>query len=152
MAERLSNGTRNAALAALRTTYANGVLEIYSGTQPTSAEAIETGDMLCRITLASGAFTPGVATNGINFDAPVAGVLSKAAAETWSGVAALTGTAGWFRFYTNAYHTGADTDDSKIRFDGLIGSSGCEINSVNRSITAGGTVTVATFTFTLPAA
>lgn len=151
MAERLSNGTRNALLASMATTYANGILEIRTGTQPASAEDIETGTLLVRISLASGTVVPGVATNGINFGTPAAGVMNKAAAETWSGVGLAAGTAGWFRFYTNNYHTGADTDDTKIRFDGACSTSNAELNMSNLVVAIGATVTVTSLPVTCPA-
>jgi hypothetical protein len=125
MAERLSTGHVQAQLAHQRTDYANGVLAIFSGTQPSDCNSAETGDLLCLITVASGAFVAGEATNGLNWDAPIAGVLPKAAAEIWSGnglAAAGAGTAaGWFRFYDNSYTTGASS--SALRFDGSISTS-----------------------------
>jgi hypothetical protein len=155
MAERLSTGHVQADLAALRTAYTNGILCLYSGTQPADCDAIETGTLLCKITLASGAFTGGVGTNGINFDAPVAGVLSKAAGETWSGnglAAAGTGTvAGWFRFYANAFTTGAST--SAVRFDGAIStSSTAELQMSVTTIVDGAPVVINSFTYTPPRA
>ncbi len=126
MAERFSISHANMVCTAVRTAYANGVLAIYGGaSQPADAENTESGTLLALITLASGAFTPGVSTNGLNFDAPSLGVLSKATAETWSGVglaAAGTGTVGtYFRFYDNAQDTGASP--TGLRFDGVIGTS-----------------------------
>lgn len=134
---------------AFRDIFANGILEIYSGSQPADADTTESGTKLLRITATSAAVTPGVATNGLTFDAPSAGVLSKAAAQTWSGVALATGTAGWFRFYTNMYHTGGGT--TKVRFDGSISTSGAQLNLSSVSIVEGATTTIDTFTVTLAA-
>lgn len=149
--EKLSTGHVQAQLAAQRTDYANGVLAIYSGSQPTDADAAETGTLLCLITVGSGAFTPGVATNGLNFDAPVAGVLPKAAAETWSGVglaAAGTGTvAGWFRFYDNNQTTGAST--TALRFDGAISTaSTAELQMSVTTIVEDAPVVINSFNYT----
>lgn len=156
MAERLSTGHVNSQLDKTRTDYANGILCIFGGaSQPATANDAETGTLLCKITLNSGAFTGGVSTNGINFGAPVDGVLSKAAAETWSGVglaAAGTGTvATYYRFYANDYTTGPST--TAKRFDGAIStSSSAELQMSVTTIVEGVTVTVNTFTFTQPKA
>ena len=96
MAERFTTTHADMICTAVKTAYANGVLAIYGGaSQPADANDTEAGTLLALVTVASGAFTPGVSTNGLNFDAPSSGVFSKAAAETWSGIglaAAGTGT------------------------------------------------------------
>jgi hypothetical protein len=154
MAERISTGLRNEILKSsgksMADALADGIIDIYSGSQPATADAVETGTLLARITLASGAFTPGVATNGINLDEAAAGAVAKAAAEVWSGVGLDDGTAGWFRFYDNAVDDGAST--TAIRMDGAIATSGAEINMSNTSIVTSGTVTIDGFVVTLPAA
>ena len=156
MAERFSISHANAVCAAVRTAYANGVLAIYGGaSQPADAENTEAGTLLALITVSSGAFTPGVATNGLNFDAPSAGVLNKAAAETWSGVglaAAGTGTtATYFRFYDNSRDTGASP--TGLRFDGAIGtSSTAELQMSVTTIVSGAPVVINSFTYTPPRA
>lgn len=132
-----------------RDIFKNGILEIYSGSQPADADAVETGTKLMRISVSSGAVTPGVATNGLNFDAPSAGVLSKATGEVWSGVGLADGTAGWFRLYTNLYHTGSGT--SKIRFDGSISTQGAQMNMASVAIVTGRTTTLDSFAITLGA-
>ena len=153
MPERMSTGLRDLILKArgmsLADALADGIIEIYSGAQPATADAVETGDMLVRITLSSGAFTPGVSTNGINLDVAASGAVSKATGETWSGVVAITGTAGWFRFYDNDYDTGADS--AAIRMDGSIATSGAEINMSNLNLVISGTTTIDGFVVTLPA-
>ena len=152
MAERFSISHANAVCTAIRTAYANGVLAIYGGaSQPADAEDTEAGTLLALITLASGAFTPGVATNGLNFDAPSAGVLSKAVAETWSGnglAAAGTGTtATYFRFYDNSQDTGASP--TGLRFDGAIGTtSTAELQMSVTTIVEGAPVVINSFTYT----
>ena len=129
--------------------FREGNLHIYTGTQPTSANDVESGSKLVEITQGSAAFTPGTFANGLNFGAVVAGVIAKETGEVWSGEASATGTAGWFRFYANDEGTGADS--SKIRFDGAIATSGAQLNMSNTAITSGGTTTVDTVAITLPA-
>ena len=61
MAIRLSTGLRNnlAGTTGFASTFANGVIEIRTGTQPASADNAASGTLLGIVTLASGAFTPG---------------------------------------------------------------------------------------------
>ena len=152
MAERFSTTHADMICTAVKTAYANGVLAIYGGaSQPADANNAEAGTLLALITLASGAFTPGVATNGLNFDAPSSGVLSKAAAETWSGVnlaAAGTGTtATYFRFYDNIMDVGASP--TGLRFDGAIGAtSTAELQMSVTTIVEGAPVVINSFTYT----
>ena len=158
MAEKFSTGHAQAVCAAVRTAYANGVLALFNGTQPADANDAEgAGSLLALITVGSGAFEAGVATNGLNFDAPVGGVLSKAAAETWSGNGtAAAGSGGtvatWFRFYANAYVTGAST--TAVRYDGAIGGplSTAELKLTVTTIVTGVPVVISDFTYTPPRA
>lgn len=154
MAERLSTGLRNEVLKAggksLADALANGVIHIYSGVQPVDSNAAETGTLLGIISLASGAFTPGAPTNGINLAVAANGIVSKAVAEVWSGVAVADGIAGWFRHYDNDVNTGEST--TAIRYDGAIATSGSEIQMANTRLTTGGTTTIDSYGVTLPGA
>jgi len=157
MAERLSTGFVDAVnqTGSVKAVMVNGIIALYSGSQPATADAAETGDLLGLVTLASGAFTPGVATNGLEMGTSAAGVLSKAAAEVWSGVglaAASTGTtAGWFRWYDNAMTTGIST--TAVRVDGAIGGSASfEMQGSNVVIVEDVEFVINTFTYTQPKA
>ena len=155
MALRLSTGLRNIMMTAtggksFAEAMQDGTLHIYSGAQPTSANDAETGTLLARITLASGAFVSGNATNGIEFGDASGGSVGKKSGEVWSGVAIATGTAGWFRFYANTVVTGANSTTA-VRFDGSCGTSGAQCNMGSTSITLDGTVTIDTVNVTLPA-
>lgn len=143
MAVHLSTGLTNSLLGTspLQTLLAGGELLIYSGAQPLSADDAPTGTLLVTINNAGA---------GLNFDAPVANVLSKAAAETWAASAAASGTAGWFR-YQIIGDTGA-ASTTAVRIDGAIGLSGADMNISNTQITAGATQTVDAFSITLPLA
>lgn len=152
MALRLSTGLRNALLAtdSFKETMVDGVIRIFPGVQPTSADDAEGATHLVELTLASAAFTPGAPEGGLEFgDAATAGVLPKKTGEVWSGVATATGTAGWFRFYPNARTTGAST--TAARFDGSISTSGAQLNMSSTAITSGATTTIDSFTITFPA-
>jgi len=151
MAWRLSMGLRNALLDAngLAEAMTDGVIEIYSGTQPADADSAETGTLLCVITESGGAFTGGVATNGLELDTPVDGVIDKEAAETWQGDNVATGTAGWFRYHANPFTKGAST--TAVRVDGACATSGSQMNLSSTSLTSGITTTVDSVAITMPA-
>lgn len=129
----------------------NGILVIFEGSQPASADNDETGyTTLCRITLGGGTFVAGDGENGINFGTASNGKLTKDSSETWTGTNAATGTAGWFRFYGNDEATGADSG-SKARFDGNVGTSGADLNVASTSFSSGSATTVGSFYVELPA-
>ncbi|WP_428562097.1 MAG: hypothetical protein ACP59X_20510 [Solidesulfovibrio sp. DCME] len=151
MALRLSTGLRNKLLGTegFQTIMQHGVIRIFPGVQPSSADDAEGATHLLEITVSSGTFTPGTATNGLNFATPASGSCAKSSSEVWSGAAAATGTAGWFRFYANDRTTGADT--SHARFDGSVSTSGAQLNMSSTAITAGATTTIDSFIVTMPA-
>lgn len=138
----------------LKDVFKDGVLEIYSGTQPATADAAKTGTLLLRITRNSAAFVSGAVANGLEFGTPVAGVIAKNSTEVWSGIALASGVAGWFRLYANATDLGgADTTPFLYpRIDGNIATSGAELNMSSTAITVGATTTIDTFAISFPGA
>ncbi len=153
MATRLSTGLVTGLMGdgtgnSLKALLADGVMDLYTGSQPATGDAAETGTKLISITLDSGAFVGGAPTNGLEFDAAVAGVLSKAAAETWSGVGLAIGTANWFRFYDNAYTTGVSS--AAVRFDGSVSTAGSQLVLSSTAIIVSLPVVVVTFALTQP--
>lgn len=100
-----------------------------------------------------GSATAGVtAVNGLKFGVPAAGVMGLLTGQTWSGVAAATGTAGWFRFESPVADSGAaDSTESQVRIDGAISTSGSQLNMSSTSITAAATQTITAFPLTMPA-
>jgi hypothetical protein len=127
----------------------HGILYVFSGSQPATADAAATGTLLMKVTVSSGAFSFGSATNGLDWTSPAAGVLAKSSSEVWSGVGLADGTAGWFRFMGNATDDlGAST--TLPRLDGRISSSGAEMNIANLTITTGASTTVDQFSIALP--
>ena len=122
-----------------------GVLCIYTGSQPATADIAPTGTKLLEITEASGAFVAGAVGNGLSWDAPIAGVLGKDS-TVWSDAGLATGTAGWFRFYANDFDTAANA----LCFDGAVGTSGAELNLSSTAIVLAATTTIDEFEVTLP--
>lgn len=153
MAIQISTGLRQNMLNAtgFKTSFAAGVIYIYTGPQPLNADTAVQGSLLGKVTLNGGAFSFGTSTNGLNFDVPVSGVISKAVAETWTMIATATGTAGWFRLMGNpADALGSST--TLPRVDGAIAQSGGDLNISSTSIVTAAPTTIDVFQFTLPAA
>lgn len=148
MTVRFSTQTRTNLAASFATTFANGIIEIRTGSQPASADAAATGTLLGTVTLSSGAFTPGTATNGLTFGAAASGAVSKTGVWSFAGIAA--GTAGWFRLKANALDN--DTLSTALpRVDGSIATSGADMNLSNISVAIGAPSTIDSFTLTFPA-
>jgi hypothetical protein len=121
----------------------NCKIAIYSGAQPADADSVKTGTLLVTISESGGA-------TGLTWGDALAGVLSKAVAETWQGTAVATDTAGWFRCYQ-------DGDDPALastvmaRFDGSVSTSGAQLNMSSTAIVTSAVQTISAFTFTQPA-
>lgn len=150
MTVRLSTQLRTnlAGTTGFAATFADGIIEIYSGSQPATADSAVTGTLLGTVTLNSGAFTPGTATNGLTFAAAANGAVAKSGVWSFNGVA--TGTAGWFRLKANAVDTGA-ISTVLPRLDGSVAVSGADLNLSNIAITVSAPSTIDSFTFTIPA-
>lgn len=150
MTIRLSTGTRNAlcSTAGFSSIFANGIIEVRTGTQPATADAAATGTLLGTVTLNSGAFTPGSPTNGLTFNAAADGAVTKSG--IWSMVGVAAGTAGWFRFKGNALDN--DLASTTLpRMDGSVAVSGADMNMSNISIAVSSPSTVDSFSYTQPA-
>jgi hypothetical protein len=150
MAIRLSDEARNRLLAGganggIKNAFNLGFIAIMSGSQPNSANTGATGTLLGTVTV------NGDGTTGIGFDAPVAGVISKAAAQAWKFTGLAAGIAGWFRLYAPG-DTITATDSTKPRIDRAIGTIGAELNLSNVTIAIGQVNTVDSFTIGEPAA
>jgi hypothetical protein len=92
--------------------------------------------------------------NGLRFGDASAGVLIKAASQAWTGVAAATGTAGWFRLLgaVNDDESDDTTNNLFLRLDGNVATSGANLNLTSTSIASAATQTISTFSVTEPAA
>ena len=134
----------------LKDIFRDGVLYIYSGSQPATADTAASGTNLVIISESSGVWAAGSADNGLEFDTYSAGTISKCTLETWSGVGiGGGGTAGWFRFCANP--TDALALNTVLpRIDGSIGTSGANLNMSSTTIVDDATYTIDTFTLTLP--
>lgn len=138
MSVTLSTGLRNAILATgFDPQFDSGVLEIRSGVRPASANTAPAGTALASIPLPADAFA-----------APSGG--SSAKAGTWTDAADAAGTATWFRLRKTTDLGTTNTTD--VRLDGSCSMTGGGGDLVldNTNIAAGQSVTVNSFTFTMP--
>jgi hypothetical protein len=149
MAELRSTGYKNARAAAVKTIFDYGVIRLYSGSRPASADLAETGTLLAEITNDGGAFTPGVQDGaGLRFDGPVNGALSIKAGQNWKTNAILaTGTIGYGVLYDNGRVLGADPNSVRTYF--TVGMSGADMNLSRTSVTAGEPFTLTGATLTV---
>lgn len=153
MSERLSTGHANAICnTGIKSAYANGVLAIYGGASlPADLNAAITATLLCLVTQSGDAFTPGVATNGLNFSVGANGSMSKDPTENWRGTvleAAGDGTtATFFVFYANDYDT--TESSTAVRMAGSISSlSTAEMPIADPVLVAGAPFVVSNFVYT----
>lgn len=115
-----------------------GKLRIYTGSQPTDANtAIGAQTLLGEFTMNATAFAASVASG----TAPTRSAV--ATANTIADITASgTGTAAWFRLLKS--------DGTTVLFDGTVGTSGCDLNLTDITITTGETMSVTSFTVTNP--
>ena len=140
MALTLNGPVRDAiANTGLDPVFNGGRLRIYSGAKPATANLAPTGTLLADMTLPADAFS--AASGG-------SGQIAKLG--VWEDISAdAAGTAGWFRLSASG-----DTlvlDAAFARIDGTVAATGADLNLNNTSIAAGQTVTINTFTLTVPA-
>ena len=89
--------------------------------------------------------------NGLRFGAPSGGAIAKLSTQTWSGVNAGTGTAGWYRRYGSVADAGgADAKLVYYREDGAISTAGAELNMSSTALVALATTTIGASTLTIP--
>ncbi|RKZ95464.1 MAG: hypothetical protein DRQ40_03570 [Gammaproteobacteria bacterium] len=150
MAVRFSMGLRNNMLDSigLRESFANGVLKIYSGVQPSSSNDPAPGVLLLEVSVDGLPFNPGVSTNGLNFDIPVSAIVSKAVGENWQGSGIASGTAGWARLCGNMADPGS-LSETLPRIDMSVAKTGADLNLSNTAIVVAAPTTVDIFSVTM---
>lgn len=123
MTIKVSTGLANAVLdtESVKTALANGKIYIYAGPVPATADEALAGETLL-VTI-----TDDATAGGLDMEATaVNGVLSKAAAQTWRGIVAASGTAAYYRFVED----GADPSilsTTQKRVQGTVGLAGTDI-------------------------
>ena len=144
MAWKLSPGLKNALLGtgSFKEIFANCQIRIYDGAQATGDSPAESGNLLCIITLGSGAMASGVATNGLNFANPVGVAVGKPTAAIWSGVNLMNGTARSFRIYPNDFTAHIGEGDDKIWLEGAAGTTSAQMLLISTSLVKDRTTSV----------
>jgi hypothetical protein len=124
------------AMAGTMGTGGSCVISIYSGTQPTNADAATNGTILCTIT--------GVAWGTIGSAGTIGATAGTAALNgTKSNTASTGGTAGWARMET--FGTGFTGSAGTFRIDGDVGTGGTCTFVINAVIfNAGDTISLLT--------
>ncbi len=144
MALRLSTGFRNskqdgAFNSGSGTNFDSGVLELRTGTQPTSADDAPVGTIIASMTLPADAFA-----------AAASGAVAKSG--TWQDASAdNAGTPTWFRLKTSTDGGGSSTTDRRIDGSVTATGGGGDLTLDNTTISAAQQVTINTFTLTQPA-
>jgi hypothetical protein len=144
-----STGLRNDMLdtGSLKSVLDDGVMRIYAGTVPATADAAIGGaTLLCEITDNDQGLGAG---QGIDFEAAaVDGVLSKETTQIWSGTNAATGTASFFRIETQADDGSSST--SLQRIQGTVATSGADLNLASTSLVSAALQTIDYFSVAMP--
>ena len=124
-----TNLAANTACDAMTALANSGLLRIYDGTQPATADtAITTQTLLAELTL-----------NATAFGAAVAGV-ATANAITSDASANASGTATWFRV--------VESNGTTVLWDGSVGTASADLILNSVAISAGAQVSVTSFTVT----
>lgn len=118
----LANLLMNAGGKSFTDAMRNGVIRIFSGEQPASADDAETGTLLCEISKNGVHFVASSPAGGLNFESSGEGSVSKPGNELWQGRSVANGSCGWFRHYDNNLTTGASS--ISVRYDGAVGILG----------------------------
>lgn len=142
---KISTGLRNHLLAtgSLKAGLDSGVIRIYTGSEPASADNAVSGTLLCTISLND-------TGTGITLDTtPSGGVIQKTSSETWSGTPVATGTAGYFRFSATG-DAGASSTTEK-RLQGTVNTALADLIVASTTFTSGVLRQINNASFGMPA-
>lgn len=142
MSLQVSNGWKVLSAALAKMTFDGGVIRLFSGTQPATADLAETGTLLGEVRRFDD--TPLI----FDADGPY---LVKPITAQWLFVAVATGTLGWFRVVSSpGDHSGVSY--SLPRMDGSIGilGSGAELTTPSLSVTVGSAYSIDSFFYSIP--
>lgn len=92
----------------------------------------------------------GARPNTLQFGPPLAGLISKVATDTWTGVNLATGVAGYFRLCLPDDSFALDSVYQYARVQGSIGTSGADMNLDSVQFVLGATTTISGFSIQEP--
>lgn len=144
MTLKVSTGLRNQLLdgGSLKAALAGGLIKIYTGPVPASADDAVTGTLLTTVSLAGSG-------TGIDLGVAAGGTIPKDPSQSWSGINVATGTAVYFR-HVAAGDDGTLTATSK-RLQGTCGTAGADLNMSSVNLVANAPQVIDAANFTMPA-
>lgn len=145
MSLKASTGLRNKLLDTnpLRTILNLGFIKIYAGTPPNTADDAISGPTLL-LTISNNS-----TGTGLTFEAAaVTGSVPKKASEVWSGAAVATGTATFYRHVAPGDTAALSTTEARLQ--GLVGTSGAELNLTTVALVNTTTYPVDSYAVSLP--
>ena len=149
MTTKLSTGLRNAIAGTVGLAGAlnSGVIHVYSGPQPATADAKATGTLLGTVSLNGAEWTSGSPTNALVFAAAANGGVAKPANAVWKFNALAAGTIGWFR------HIGptADNAEASTVLARIDGSATADAQFSTLNVVLGQPVTLDLYSVDFPA-
>lgn len=99
------------------------VIEMYTGSQPASANNAEQGTLVATVTKNGGAFVAGSKTNGLVWRRVNSEYLYKLADDVWKGVAVASGIIAWARIHHYFLIKGASLNAIRVDVPVGVGSS-----------------------------
>lgn len=144
----ISTALKNLELAPLIDEFEFGVIYIYSGTQPATADLAPTGSLLAKVTDGGGPYVFGNPANGLKMITTGSGFLLPDPAQEWIVTGVANGTAGWARMMTNNDNLLASNSLSRIDFAVNEGGTGLLLSST--AITNGMIKPVDYFVYGIP--
>ncbi|GAA0721274.1 hypothetical protein [Dokdonella soli] len=128
----------------------SGVIRVFSGLQPTTADMAEQGTLLGLITLNGDFWLPNYRVNGLTFTRSGPYIV-KLPWQRWEIVPSSNGTAGWWRLITPL--DDGNPSYSLPRIDGAISAdpaSGAEMILASTTLTTGTAIPLDSFLYTIP--
>lgn len=124
-----------------------GVIELYSGSQPPSADSPPTGTLLGKVTTDGGEFNHGDPDHGLRFilAGQSAGVTKSS--DDWIATFTASGTIGWYRLKGNPADGNAPSI-SALRLDGAFTEPFDQLYLPNATVAAGSTQEIEQFLLT----
>jgi len=142
---KFSTGLRNTMLdsQSLKSVMDGGLLHIYSGTAPATADdSVGSATPILTISVDG---TGG----GLHFSSTAEnGAIGKDTAEVWKGTIQATDTATWFRLVASGDTGGSSGTEARIQ--GSIGVAGADMLMANTTLTASEEFTLNYFTVVMP--
>jgi hypothetical protein len=133
-----SDAAAAAEVAAVGALCNTGTIKVYTGTQPADANTAITSQTLL------GTFSfPATAFGTPSSSGTAPSRVTSANAGSISDITAVaSGTAAWFRTFKS--------DGTTAVFDGSVGTSGCDLNLTDVSITSGEAMSISSFALSAP--